>query len=146
MKTPRERFESKYTKAESGCWDWTAFANPAGYGRFRFDGKTVLAHRFAYELYVGPLPEGLWALHKCDNPKCVNPEHLFLGTNQDNITDKVSKNRQYSKLTDLQVAAIRELYATGNYYQEHLGAIFNTTQSQISYIVNRKSWKHLTPN
>lgn len=149
----KERFESKYEVAlETGCWDWTASTINCGYGQFKADGKMVRAHRVSYELYKGLIPEGLCVLHKCNNRKCVNPDHLFLGSKADNMSDKVAKNRQSrlkgsengnSKLTALQVIEIRELYARGNYTQEYLGKMSGVTNMQISNIVTRKKWGHL---
>lgn len=73
---------------------WTAAQNVDGYGRFYFDGKFWMAHRLSYTLQVGEIPSGMQVLHVCDNPPCINIKHLFLGTNADNVADKVSKNRQ----------------------------------------------------
>lgn len=91
------RFESKYTKAESGCWIWTSTTARDRSGdrraQIRVSGKYVYAARVAYELYHGPIPDGLLALHKCDNPMCVNPDHLFIGTHQDNVIDAIEKGR-----------------------------------------------------
>ena len=96
------RFQEKYVvNAETGCWDWVACLTESGYGQFGFNGKRRKAHRVSYELHVGPIPEGegchkICVCHKCDNPKCVNPAHLFLGTYQDNVNDKIAKGRQLS--------------------------------------------------
>lgn len=93
------RFESKFY-VTPGCWIWTGSKNTGGHGQFTVCGKCITAHRVSYELYIGPIPEGMWVLHKCDNPPCQNPDHLFLGTRQDNVDDMVRKGRQsrYSKL------------------------------------------------
>lgn len=79
----------------SGCWLWTAAACPPGYGRFRANGRSYVAHRFAWEIMRGPIPAGLCACHKCDTPACVNPDHLFLGTQADNVRDSVRKKRHH---------------------------------------------------
>jgi len=93
-KTARQRFENKYEiVSESGCWVWIAGINDKGYGRFKLDGKLFLAHRAAYTIYVGEIPQGINVCHKCDVPECVNPDHLFLGTQKDNIQDSKSKGR-----------------------------------------------------
>lgn len=115
MEVARERFYNKVNKTET-CWLWTASLTNTGYGRFGFGGgsKTVLAHRFAYELEIGAIPPGLLIRHKCRNRNCCNPDHLETGTYADNEADKVrdgtllkNENAPWSKLTDLQVAEIR---------------------------------------
>lgn len=99
-KPVEERFLSSFTKdgpehpvLQTKCWEWTNKAVVDGYGVIGVNLKQVRAHRFSYVFFVGPIPEGLFVLHKCDNRRCVNPEHLFLGTNQDNMTDKMVKGR-----------------------------------------------------
>lgn len=92
---PRVRFEQKFVRGE-GCWNWTAGKDKDGYGRFAVPGRGsyLRAHRFSFELYVGAVPEGMLVLHRCDNPSCVRPDHLFLGVYQDNADDMVAKGRQ----------------------------------------------------
>lgn len=87
-----QRFWNKVEKTD-GCWLWTASKNRQGYGYFRFDGKMMKAHRMAWLLVHGEIPEGMLVCHTCDNPSCVNPEHLWLGTNQDNQNDMNAKGR-----------------------------------------------------
>lgn len=87
-----ERFWSKVDKTE-GCWNWTASADRAGRGRFKWNGRVGYAPRFSWELHYGEIPEGLYVLHECDNPACVRPDHLFLGTKGDNNTDRSRKGR-----------------------------------------------------
>jgi hypothetical protein len=126
----------------SGCILWVGATDKAGYGRL----GNALAHRIAWELYHGPIPEGSHILHKCDVPACVNPEHLFLGTNQDNIDDKMNKDRQAKgsmfnrKLTELDVSKI--LARTEP--QALIAKDFGVDQSLISRILNRKRWKHVS--
>lgn len=86
------RFEERIDKSGE-CWIWTGSYSPSGYGRASRGLKKVRAHRAAYELYVGPITDGLHVLHKCDNPACVNPAHLFLGTHLDNMRDMETKGR-----------------------------------------------------
>lgn len=94
MKTPGERFDAKVDKSgPGGCWVWTGKRSREGYGRFSLDGRLVNAHRWSWERAVGPIPNGLLVCHHCDNPPCVNPEHLFVGTIQDNTRDMLAKGR-----------------------------------------------------
>lgn len=93
----QNRFEEKFFKTDS-CWIWTAATRSTGYGVFSYKGKPVTASRVSYTLYKGEIPDGLHVLHTCDNPSCVNPEHLFLGTNKDNVEDRKAKNRRAGRL------------------------------------------------
>lgn len=93
--TAAERFDRSYTVAESGCWLWSGVPRGAnGYGVLKVEGAPMAAHRYSYTKHHGPIPGGLFVLHRCDTPLCVNPAHLFLGTDQDNSDDKVQKGRQ----------------------------------------------------
>ena len=140
-----ERFW-KYVDKTRGCWNWTASKNSAGYGQINRTRKLgpMLAHRFSYELHNGAIPDGLFVLHTCDNPACVNPAHLWLGTDQDNTDDKMAKGRcpagegHYNhRLTDNQVVAIRRRWAGGT-SQKELSEEYDVTQGYISEIVNNK--------
>jgi hypothetical protein len=113
----RDRFRDKWLPhPKTGCWVWIGGSNNKGYGVIGTHGrKTSLATRVSWELHNGPIPDGMWILHRCDHPYCVNPDHLFLGTHQDNMADQVSKGRQtigerngMAKLTWKTVREIRE--------------------------------------
>lgn len=132
-----DNFWSWAVKASSGCWEWTRSFNNQGYGQQRVTGgRTLVAHRVAYALHHGAIPGGQQVLHRCDNPKCVNPDHLFLGTQSDNIRDAVSKGRHRrgdgpaSRFTASEVAEI--LAATGS--QRELAKRFGVAQNVIGRI------------
>ncbi len=146
-KSMLERFEAKYQRVtESGCWLWTAAIFPdRGYGSFAHPTEQ-LAHRVAWLLYRGPIPVGAHVLHRCDVQACVNPDHLFLGDQDANMKDKARKGRQTrgeashnAKLTEQQVIAIRADKRT----QVEIAKAYNVTQSTISDIALRLTWKHL---
>lgn len=142
------RFESKVSpEPNTGCHLWTAAINKTGYGIFNDGIKTSasLAHRVSYALYVGPIPEGMAVLHRCDTPTCVNPKHLFLGTQADNMRDMAQKNRTShgeahpcARVTRRVVQEIRLRARTES--QARLAAIFGLSQSAISLIVNKRTW------
>src|SRR5271170_6305273 len=92
------------------CYEWTASKHINGYGWFRMKDKMAKAHRISWEIHFGEIPKGLGVLHACDNPSCVRPEHLFLGTQQDNAIDMIKKGRGTARFTDIDILKIRELY------------------------------------
>jgi len=133
------------------CWNWTACKDRDGYGQFHFKSKQYKAHRVAWILSYGEIPEGLIVCHHCDNPSCINPTHLFLGTHLDNAKDRDLKGRGAdhrgndgieSRLKPEQVIAIRELYQTEK-NQSEIARMYKMSHSGIGLIVNRKTWKHI---
>jgi hypothetical protein len=153
------RFWSKVDRSDlNGCWPWTAFRQPAGYGYFQVPdgtfgvvkGKSRFAHRVAWMLFHKQLvPDGLCILHTCDNPPCCNPAHLFLGTTDDNNKDAAVKGRKprgslgpTSILKENQVRTIRRLLSLGT-PQKVIARKFNVSVSAVSHISTRYTWDHL---
>lgn len=97
----RDGFNAHVIRNEVGCWGWNGatFSSSGGYAALRDHTRTVRAHRVSWELHRGTIPAGLWVLHHCDNPVCTNPDHLFLGTHDDNMADMVAKGRHRSAKT-----------------------------------------------
>ncbi len=145
-----ERFHTRYKAGEPDeCWLWTA-ASDGEYGQFRMGDRKLLAHRVAYTLAFGPIPNGLCVLHHCDVRRCVNPAHHFLGTKGDNNRDRHKKGRtasgthiKQSKLNPNIVQSLRERYAAGDVSQRKLAAEYGVTQACIGYIIRRKTWRHV---
>jgi hypothetical protein len=134
------------------CWEWQRYRHPDGYGMLGVEGRNVYAHRQAWTLTNGEIPAGMVVCHRCDNPACCNPAHLFLGTQGDNIRDCHRKGRNRSRnsagaanpsarLTSRDVEAIRRLYAAGNVTQTDLAHAFHITQTQVSKIILGRSWR-----
>lgn len=166
-----ERFWAKVNKdgptmphIDSACWEWTACKSNSGYGAFGLNGKAFHAHRVSWLIVNGEIGQtaayhGLCVCHRCDNRNCVNPSHLFLGTQRDNIRDMVDKKRHGSltkpenqsrgehhgmaKISAENVMQIRAIYAAGEISQKAIGLRFGVTDVLISKIINRKIWKHL---
>lgn len=131
----KERFLAKVKVVESGCHEWQAGHARGGYGKFRYPTKTVTAHRASWELFIGPIPKGQCVLHRCDNRLCVNPRHLFLGTQTENVQDMDEKQRRKTraKLTEAQVKEVRQML-NDRYSQQHIAEKFNVDQTTISRI------------
>lgn len=135
------------TNAQTGCWEWTAAKDAYGYGAVYAWGKVRKAHRVSYEIHKGPIPIGLDILHSCDNPGCLNPDHLSPGTDKDNAADRVSRGRQarekslpQTKLSDSDVIAIR---ASSGVMQLELAKRYGVHPTLISHIRRNKVRRHL---
>lgn len=142
------RFLSK-TKQVGDCLEWQAGKNQHGYGTFKVGGKGWLAHRASWFIFKGQDPGALKVLHKCDNPACVSPAHLFLGTQVDNIDDMVKKGRNIkgesvpnAKLTETDVLEVRRLAKQG-WQQKDIAKRFQVSKPCISRLLSGKTWKHL---
>lgn len=150
------RFWSKVDRSNGpdACWEWTAYRDPFGYGSIHIASKTPRAHRVAWTLTNEAIPENMNVLHRCDNPSCCNPAHLFLGTDADNNRDRSAKHRSSyapantgsqnarAKLTEAQVLLIRQRHANG-VTGAQLGREFGITGGNVSEIVRRKIWRHV---
>lgn len=158
-----------HVQKSDGCWEWVGARNPNGYGNHHAQGRTRKAHRVSWEMEYGPIPEGMLVLHRCDNPPCVRPDHLFLGTQRDNLRDAIAKGRWNSpkrvrsyavtaqklsarsgpsgesnpnaRLTAAEVASIRTRYASGLESQSRIAADYGITQVNVSHIVRGLSWR-----
>lgn len=131
------------------CWNWPGDKGNRGYGRVKRRGKHLNVHRIAYEAFVGPIPDGLLVLHHCDNPACCNPDHLYVGTQQMNVQDRVRRNRnaigsrvRTAVLNEAKVMEIRRLAAEGT-TPKVLARQFGVARNTISLILNRRTWRHI---
>jgi hypothetical protein len=164
--SPEERFWNKVDKdglvhpvLGTSCWNWTGFRMPFGHGQFNIGKhKLVLTHRFSWELHYGSIPNGMNVCHHCDNPSCVRPDHLFVGTQIDNMRDANSKGRMYkggsgtsaprgekhwsSKVTEEQVKEIIRLRNEGNTYLA-IAKVYGMSIEGIRDIYLGKRWKHI---
>ena len=145
-----QRFWSKVNKTES-CWLWTAGIFSNGYGQYKNKGKMLKAHRYSYELHKGKIAEGLLIRHTCDVRSCVNPNHLLVGTQQDNINDMIERNRhRYAKgeschnaiLTKDDVIEIR-IFREFGFTQQELGKMYGVVRETIKNVLLKKTWSHI---
>ena len=161
MKTVQERFNEKYeVNQETGCWEWTACTDRHGYGHIQVSNKKTLAHRVSYLLHVGEIEDGLSVCHRCDNPKCVNPKCLFLGTHKENMQDMYRKGRRQAvvgerthqaRLRSVDVRAIKKLLlrypvrmrGDGRGINSFLARWFGVNVSCISLIIEGRNWQHI---
>jgi len=144
MRTKRELFLRKVEKGP-GCWLWKGSVNAHGYGNFTLNKKYVAAHRGAYLLLVGEIPVDIYVLHRCDNRRCVNPDHLFLGTQKDNIQDAISKKRfkwnlKGSPLSRETAYQIKECLLKG-IPQLEIAKTFKIARTTVSAINTGQNWK-----
>lgn len=155
-RTPLEaRFWAKVVKNGDGCWSWTAGTDQHGYGRIGLGAKSdpiERAHRISWLLHRGPIPVGMCVLHRCDNPICTRPDHLFLGTRTDNAADKTAKGRakgprgianKRAKLTDDSVATIYSLYLQGR-TMASLARDFGVTPPAVRALARGWTWNQIT--
>jgi hypothetical protein len=143
-----QRFEKRIEKTDT-CWLWTGYRDRDGYGNFQLNGSPRQAHRISYHIYRGRIPEGMLVCHTCDNPSCVNPAHLFLGTPKNNMEDKVTKGRMRgnwekgaafgTKLTPEEVLFIRE----DTRKTREIADDYGVTTHLIRLIKRKKIWTHL---
>lgn len=163
-------WERRYRVVSSGCWEWTGSLNTSGYGHLRVNGRLIIASRYAWERAHGPIPEGACVLHTCDNRKCVNPKHLYLGTHKQNARDRSERGRDggtkrsgdqnilkrhpekalrgsavaQSKLTAQKVVEIRQRYFSANGpSQRKLASEYGLSQSSVGAILRRETWAHV---
>jgi hypothetical protein len=143
-------FDERLKRMPSGCLEWQGARDRSGYGTLRAGKRDHKAHRLAYERAFGPITNGRFVCHTCDNPPCCEPSHLFLGTSQDNIDDRQSKGRGASgermaaaKVNDHAVRQIRRLVSEDGHTQQAVAEMFGIDQTTVSKIVLRVSWKHV---
>ena len=148
MSDAEDKFWSR-VRIGDGCWEWTKARNNRGYGMLSIGGRSMLAHRVSWEFANGPIPPGMHVLHRCDNPGCVRPGHLFLGTPADNVADMLAKgrgrapkgeNHKRAKLTEADVLKIRALVASGM-SQRQAGEGFGVSGQAVGSIVRGETWR-----
>lgn len=149
----KDRFFEKVRKTDN-CWIWTGGKYYNGYGQFFQNPNKIVAHRFSYILHYGEISKDLMVCHKCDNRECVNPHHLFLGTQSDNIKDMVNKGRQVktsrvgeingnSKINEKTVKEIRRLYRETDMGARLIGLKFGLSETQTFRVIKGESWKNI---
>lgn len=152
-----DRFDKYIKKLANGCWEWQGNLHKDGYGFFTINSKPVLAHRISFQLYIKKIPKGLFVCHSCDNRKCVNPKHLWLGTQFQNMQDMMQKKRNGGvslnpkrgenhpncKFSIKQIQSIRDKFKAG-FKTVELAREFKTNYKYIWKIVNNKVWNKLS--
>lgn len=146
-----ESLKAKTTKTSTGCWEWAGSRTKDGYGRTMEWPKSITTHRLMYKLFYGSIPEGKHILHKCDNPPCINPHHLWSGTHVDNMVDMTKKGRRVrlpgelnpaAKLDSHKVRKIRSLIEEG-VSTEELSVQYDVCKATILHIKSRRIWNHI---
>jgi hypothetical protein len=132
----------------NNCLEWNESKNRQGYGRIKINGKSLRAHRYSYELTYGDIPDGMDVLHKCDNPACINPKHLFLGNDKDNVSDAIAKGRHINpktiyKLTADQIREIKNKYIPNIYSIRKLAREYKVSYWAIQSILHGVNWKNV---
>ena len=141
-----EQFWAKTDKSggPTACWKWHGTHNQAGYGVCCWEGKREIAHRFAYRLTKGPIEKGLWVLHTCDNPGCVNPAHLYQGNAKANARDRLYRMRDHQqKVGPRQVYEVFRLYYDESMNQAEIGTRIGVSNSEVSSILRGRVWRDL---
>jgi hypothetical protein len=151
--TVEARFWSKVKKADGdSCWEWTGARQKNGYGSFRLGDSNTSAHRASYIINVGPVSADIFVCHKCDNPPCVRPDHLFLGTAEENNHDREQKGRSPDthkavpkKLTRQQVEEIKSMRSSTGWSYVKIGQRFGVSKTNVGLILQGKIWTEATP-
>ena len=148
-----DRFFKKVIKQDSGCWEWqgarTKVKGKPWHGVLKRNGQGYLAHRFSWILHNGPIPQGQFVLHRCDNPICVNPNHLFLGTQQDNVQDMMNKGRHGDQKGILQSQAVlddQDVYWIRQHFnlpKKYIADLFGVHPTTIADVIKRRTWTHI---
>jgi|SRR5208282_382127 len=145
-----EEFNKKTVKNEKACWDWSGSLK-VGYGVMKCKKRFIKTHRFSWKINFGPIPEGMYVCHKCDNRKCNNPEHLFLGTHEDNMKDMINKNRQRGAVGESNAKAIinkekaleiKKMLSNGMTTIQ-IAKDLNISRAIVFGIKHKKNWSHI---
>jgi hypothetical protein len=141
-KNVRERIKENIVEV-NGCWEWQKRVARSGYAQIKYEGITTIAHRLSYKVFIGEIPENLLILHKCDNKKCVNPNHLFIGTYSDNMKDMMIKerNKKQSNLDKKDILEIRDLWPKLSIRE--LAELYKVSTTTIHKIVKNVTWKYI---